>query len=400
LIAEVAVDPDFPERLEPLLALSGLAQRLGLPKIADAAAARCVAVFPDAPQAWLWRADLARASGDKEATRAAIVRALTLPRLDAPQRMHAAAVLDALGDPAAAAAALALGPQDDSTLANRAAYLARAEDKVGLDTLYLELQAQSGGRTQERNYLLGQLAELREQNEEALQWYRQATSGVAHDQAQLRIAVVLEKRGDLDGAASLLQAFESSASDNGEALLDAYQLESGLRQKHEQWDAALQVLDRGLAVFEGETALLYARALLFERLDRVAEAEADLRAVLEQDSDAPDALNALGYTLADRTERYDEAFALIERAYKLSPDNPAIIDSMGWVLFRMGKREEALPHLRRAFELQRDAEVAAHLGEALWLSDEQDEARSIWRLGEELDPNNRTLRKTLERYKP
>ena len=109
-------------------------------------------------------------------------------------------------------------------------------------------------------------------------------------------------------------------------------------------------------------------------------------------------MNALGYTLADRTDRYDEALKLIQRALELRPDTPAIIDSLGWVLHRLGRTEEALPHLRRAFELQRDAEVAAHLGEALWVHGDKDEARSIWRLGREIDPDNRALKQALEKY--
>jgi len=108
-------------------------------------------------------------------------------------------------------------------------------------------------------------------------------------------------------------------------------------------------------------------------------------------------LNALGYTLADRTTRYREALELIDRARVAEPDNAAIIDSYGWVLYRLGRREEALVELRRAYSLQKDAEIAAHVAEVLWAGGEREEARRYFREALELDPDNRALRRALER---
>src|SRR5690606_19277673 len=133
--------------------------------------------------------------------------------------------------------------------------------------------------------------------------------------------------------------------DDGQLLIDAYLLEAQLLQRHDRYAQAVEAYSRGLAMFEDEPTLLYGRALAQERLGAIDQAEADLRLMLGLDPENADALNALGYTLADRTERFAEAFELISQALELRPDNPAIIDSMGWVLFRMGRVEEALPHL-------------------------------------------------------
>ena len=147
------------------------------------------------------------------------------------------------------------------------------------------------------------------------------------------------------------------------------------RTAHSDESAMIAAMDRSLAVIEF-----------------------DLDGTIRRAND--NFLNALGYTLADRTDQLDEALALITKAFEARPDNAAIVDSMGWVLFKLGRVDEALVHLRRAFELQRDPEVGAHLGEALWVSGALDEARSIWRLAEELDASNRTLRRTRERLDP
>jgi tetratricopeptide (TPR) repeat protein len=390
----------LPAELDAWLAFGGLAQRIEAPDLGAQLAARAVQRFPDQPRAWLWQAEEAQRRKDGEAARAAIARATALEPLDASVRLAVAAQLDALGDPLAAAAALANGDQDDTTLAGRAAYLARADDEDALQALYKLAAKDADKATAARLFLLGQLSELQERFDQALGWYEQVAEGLQREQAQLRIAVLLDKTGRLDEAVTRLRELQASDSEYGEVLRDAYLLEAELMLGHERHDDALDAYARGLQIFEDDPELLYSRALTHERLDRLPAAEADLRRLIEIDPDNADALNALGYTLADRTNRYQEALALIERALKLKPDTPAIVDSLGWVLYRLGRTEEALPHLRRAFELQRDAEVAAHLGEVLWATGEKDEAEAIWRIGRELDPDNRVLKQTLERLRP
>lgn len=161
--------------------------------------------------------------------------------------------------------------------------------------------------------------------------------------------------------------------------------------------AAYTLLDQAVADLPENIELRYARALAAERIDELAQTEADLRFILAQRPDDPDALNALGYTLTDRTDRHEEAYDYIRRALDQKPDNPAILDSMGWVLFNLGRAEEALPYLKRAYEMYPDNEVAAHLGEVLWTLGRQDEARAVWEDAQQREPDGRHVRDTLER---
>lgn len=397
VLSRLVRDDALPENFDAWLAFGGLCQRLQLKELGDELAQRAVQRFPKQPRAWLWQAEMAQRKKDSDAARAAIEKAVALGPLDASTRLAVAAQLDALGDPAGAAAALAAGEQDDATFAGRAAYLARADDDKALDQLYALAAREADQATPARLYLLGQLAELREQTDTALDWYGRIADGLQREQAQLRIAVLLDKQGKLDEGLVRLRELQASDSEYGEVLRDAYLLEAELLLRNKRNEDAIDAYGRGLAIFEDDPELIYARALGHERVDDIAAAEADLRRLIELDPENADALNALGYTLADRTDRYQEALELIQRALKLKPDTPAIVDSLGWVLYRLGRTEEALPHLRRAFELQRDAEVAAHLGEVLWMTGEKDEARSIWRLGREIDPDNRALKQALER---
>jgi tetratricopeptide (TPR) repeat protein len=135
---------------------------------------------------------------------------------------------------------------------------------------------------------------------------------------------------------------------------------------------------------------------MWERQDQVDKAEADLRRVLVIAPDNVAALNALGYTLADRTQRYREALELIDRARVADPGNAAIIDSYGWVLFKLGKAREALDYLRRAYALQKDPDIASHLGQVLWVLKQKDEARKYFDEARKLDPGNRSLQRALQ----
>ena len=169
-----------------------------------------------------------------------------------------------------------------------------------------------------------------------------------------------------------------------------------MRLKDKDAAGELDVYARGLAAFADDEALLYSRALLWERRDDIAKAEADFRRILVSSPDDVNTLNALGYTLADRTTRYREALELIDRARVAAPGNAAIIDSYGWVLFRLGKPREALSHLRHAYALQKDADIGSHLGQVLWVLGEREEARKYFEDARKLDPDNRSLQRALQ----
>ena len=146
--------------------------------------------------------------------------------------------------------------------------------------------------------------------------------------------------------------------------------------------------------------LLYDRAMAAEKLNRLDILEQDLRQLIRLKPDHAHAYNALGYTLADRTDRVAEAIALLEQAIKLAPDDPFILDSMGWALFKAGRVNEALDYLKRAFALRPDPEIAAHLGEVLWVRGDREEARRIWQGSLREHPDNESLRETLGRLQP
>jgi tetratricopeptide (TPR) repeat protein len=222
--------------------------------------------------------------------------------------------------------------------------------------------------------------------------------GEERAEARLRAASAQYELGQTDKAFAGVHAIQSDAMIDDEARRDAYLLEAELRQRGDDLPGELDALARGLAAYPDENALLYARALAWERRDDVPRAEADLRKILVTEPENVAALNALGYTLADRTTRYQEALELIDRARVAEPDNAAIVDSYGWVLYRLGRNEEALVQLRRAWTLAKDPEIAAHVGEVLWVLGRKDEARRFFDEARKLDPENRALQRVIEKY--
>jgi Flp pilus assembly protein TadD len=160
---------------------------------------------------------------------------------------------------------------------------------------------------------------------------------------------------------------------------------------------ALGVLEQALVEFPDNADVIYDLAMVAEKLDRVEQAQKQLARLVELKPDDAQALNALGYTLVDRTPRTQEGLELIEKAHKLSPSDPFIMDSMGWALFRLGRLQEAETYLRCALAERPDAEIAAHLGEVLWAKGDRDMARAIWQPQLESNPDNAVLKETVRR---
>jgi tetratricopeptide (TPR) repeat protein len=387
----------IPAKLDAWLAFGGLAQRLEQPQLAERIVEEVVRRFPGEPRVALLRASQLRDAGKPDEARAALQAVAAQAEVNPTLRLALAAEYDRLGDLPTAAAVLARGPQDEQTYALRASLLARAEDKATLTQLYEELGRNGSRPDPQRRLLLGQVAEFLERNDEALGWYRSVPGGPQRWPARLRTANVLHELDRDAEAFDSLRELQADASAPDEVRRDAYLLEAALHAEDEDLTAETDAFARGLAAFPDEPELLYARALSWERRDDIPRAEADLRRVLVADPDSVAALNALGYTLADRTTRYQEALELIDRARAAEPDNPAIIDSYGWVLYRLGRHAEALVELRRALTLQKDAEIAAHLAEVLWVTGKRDEARRYFEQARELDPDNRALERALER---
>jgi len=396
-LVEDLVDADaIPNQLQPWLVFGGLAQRLGRDSLTERIVDDVIARFPGEPRVALLRASQLRGAGRLDEARAALAEMEGSARLDPDMRMAIAAEYDALGDLQASANILSLGPQDDHTYRLRASLLARAEDTAGLESLYAELKRDADTFDPSRRLLLGQVAEFLEKHDEALGWYRSVAAGPERVQARLRIANVLHETGSTAEAFDDLHDMQVDASIDDDARRDAYLLEAELRFKESDADGELDVYARGLSAYPDDPELLYARGLLWERRDDIPHAEADLRRILVVDPENVATLNALGYTLADRTTRYAEALELIDRARVADPDNAAIVDSYGWVLYRLGRNQEALTELRRAYTLQKDPDIAAHLGEVLWMLGEKNEARRYFEESRKLDPDNRSLQRALD----
>jgi tetratricopeptide (TPR) repeat protein len=395
LLGEMLDGNLIPNQLQAWLAFGGLAQRLEQPALTARIVEAVIARFPGEPRVALLHASQLREAGKVDDARRILAGLDDATRISEDLRLSVAAEYDALGDPVAAAAVLARGPQDDQSYSLRASLLAKAEDKAALGKLYEALQRDSAKPDPQRRLLLGQTAEFLERYPDALQWYRSVPGGDQRWQARLRAAGVLHKLKRGDEAYADLRQLQADAAADEDARRSAYLFEAELRQKDGNDAGELDAYARGLAAFPDDAALLYARALGWERRDDIARAEADFRRILVAEPDNVAALNALGYTLADRTTRYTEALQLIDRARVAEPDNPAIIDSYGWVLYRLGRNDEALVELRRAFALQKDPEIAAHLGEVLWVNGDKEEARRFFEQGRKLDPDNRALKRAL-----
>ena len=244
---------------------------------------------------------------------------------------------------------------------------------------------------------LGQIAEEQKNYPEALRWYDEVTSGEQYLQAQIRYALVLNKEGKLDAARAHLQQVRA---DSVEGRVQLVLAEAQMLREAKRPQEAFDLIGSALKKMPDQPELLYDYAMVAEKLGRMDLLEANLRTLIRLQPDHAQAYNALGYSLADRNMRLPEAHALLEKALQLAPDDPFIIDSMGWVLYRMGKNKQALEYLRKAYSARSDPEIAAHLGEVLWVEGERGEAEKIWQEAAKKTPGNDALNSTIKRFKP
>lgn len=244
--------------------------------------------------------------------------------------------------------------------------------------------------------LLAQAAEQRGDLQAAEAWLARIEQPERLLAAQTRRATLLARRGEVEQARALVRAVPARSEREERARVFA---ESQVLREVRRWSEAYAVLDGASARFPDDVDLLYERALMAERLSRLADMERLLRRVIELNPSHYHAHNALGYVLADRNLRLPEARALILRALELAPGDPFITDSLGWVEFRLGNLPEALRLLRQAHAARPDAEIAAHLGEVLWVKGEREEAMRVWRDAKRRDAGNEVLRETLVRLR-
>lgn len=261
------------------------------------------------------------------------------------------------------------------------------------------LQALSAQPDEERDptqalLLLAQIAEERKDPEAAMKWLAQIEPGEGYLGAQIKRAQLTAKRGDIPAARKLLHEIDTKGEREEVQVMLA---EGQMLRDADQLSEAMNVLREGLKHYPSNTDLLYDYAMLAEKRNMLSIMETSLRKIIELAPGNQHAYNALGYSFAERNIRLDEAYGLIDKALKLAPDDPFIMDSMGWVQFRLGRLKEAEASLRRAYELRPDAEIAVHLGEVLWVIGQKADAQKLWRDAQTKDPQNDTLKNTLAR---
>lgn len=254
--------------------------------------------------------------------------------------------------------------------------------------------AEQGHHTSEANYYLGRIEDQASNTEQAIGYYQSVEQGNYYFPALARASSLLAENGQLEDAIDRIRRLREA---NPRQAENFWLLEVNLLLDQEQQQQALSTATEALEEHPDNIEIRYARAMLYDGIGQPADAEADLKQIIEQEPENAVALNALGYILTTRTDRLREARGYIEKALRLDPNNPAILDSMGWVLFLEGQLEPALEYLSRAWAAFPDPEVAAHYGEALWMNGAEEQARIIWQEGLEQDSDHEVLRETIDR---
>jgi tetratricopeptide (TPR) repeat protein len=276
----------------------------------------------------------------------------------------------------------------------------RTESRGYFERYLKVVETAPGNRDPDPAYLnLARIAEEERKFDEALKWLERIDDGEQYVPARLRQALVLGKMKRVDEGRKLLAEFAAQPGRSEEEKTQAVMTEGQMLREARRYRDSFDVLATALAKSPDNTNLLYDTAMAAERLDRIEVMETHLRRMMQLKPDDAHAFNALGYTFADRNVRLQEARELVAQALKLSPSDGYIMDSMGWVHYRLGDLPLARDYLERAWKSRPEAEVGAHLGEVLWQMGDRDSARRIWREAAATDPENESLRTTLARLK-
>lgn len=390
----VAEYPDLPEAHYALGLTALRYERLGA---AAAAAERTLVLRPDWPDAVLLRAGVLVRQGRIDLADQLVAE---LPgSRDERARYHLAyARMLVEADRVDAAAdqfdhVLNLEPDDDDARFGLGVLALTLEEYDRAERAFSRLYY-TGRRRNDAAFYLGVVAEQRSNYAAARRWYARVRDGANLFEAQVRMATTYYEQGDLERARAELRRLRQWRPRMAERL---YVAEGELLYQAQQYRQAIDLYNEALEEYPGDSNLLYARSLIAERLGDIERAEADLRSVLEREPDDPRALNALGYMLSNHSDRYREALDYIEQALESDPGNPVIIDSMGWVQYRLGNLEKAREYLEQAYRSLRDPEVAAHFGEVLWKLGHRERAREVWSESRADDPDHPILRETVER---
>lgn len=286
-------------------------------------------------------------------------------------------------------------PQTPDVMLSRILFEISARDRAAAEKLFSQFETIEFEDPQEKVFYLAQAAEALGQTKQAIALYGQVTSGDRAMAAAIRIAELRAIEGDIQASREELARLRTD--DNPVVVEESWLAEARILREVGRREEAFEVLDTALEDLPNSVSIIYTHALLAAELGWVDIAEKNLRRVIAEQPENAAALNALGYTLADQTERYEEAQELIRQAYILQPREPSIIDSMGWVAYRLGNLKQSIQFLQKAWELDKNPEIAAHLGEVLWVNGNRDAAMAMWKEGYEIDPENAVLVETLER---
>jgi tetratricopeptide (TPR) repeat protein len=262
----------------------------------------------------------------------------------------------------------------------------------------LQVALSKGKKDQDTvQYYLGQLSEAKKNPDEALAFYREVKGGEYWVVAQIRIAYLLSQRGQFSEARQLLQHAQGTDNQQRVQLVMA---EAQLLRDANQFDEAYQVLNKALEKLPDHIDLIYDTAMMADKVGKQDVFEQLMRRLIKLKPDHAQAYNALGYGLLERNERIPEAMKLVEKALQLAPDDASIMDSVGWGYYRSGKLDESVKMLRRAYTSNANPEIAAHLGEVLWMRGDKAEAKKIWQDSLKENAGNEELQAVIKKFNP
>lgn len=389
----------FPGMAEVHFAQALLAASKGDYQMALSETERALALHPDWNRARLLQAQVMSQMGDSDAARAALQKALSKDPNNVRLRLIYSQFLAKSGDAKGAVRALekvlAKEPGNEDARFGLGMALMDTGQLDKAKQAFLQLSDSSRWKLQSYFYL-GLIEARKNRLMAAMELFDKVTEGPLAFDAQVNSVTALINLGHLSEARRRLVDVRKKFPNEA---LRLYLLEAELLNRKKDYGAAFDLLSEALDEMPGQVELLYTRALIAEQLDRLEVLEADLRAVLEKNPNDANALNALGYTLADRyPDRLEEAKKYLDKALELKPNEPAILDSYGWLRYRMGDVGGALEYLRRAYEAIPDPEIGAHLGEVLWELGKQAEARRVWRESYKRDPDHQDIQRVRARY--
>jgi tetratricopeptide (TPR) repeat protein len=400
LLERIATPQRLPNDATAWLAMAELGENLGRHDYAQRMGDEAQKRFHDGAT-YGWAAQQKFRAGDKAGAKQLFAKAVAKDPKNPRLRLAYASLLAQGGDEKAAATVLASGTQDADTYSMRMTLAARSVDKAALRRLYDEIRHRPDDVQTDNAFTLGQIAELLDKKEDALDWYAAVSDDDPHIfDASVRSAVILHLQGKDDDAHQIVADLQTSYADRPDALVKAFAVDAELYMDARQFDAAAASYDKALRVKPDDTDMLYARGLAFAEAGRVDQAVADFRRVLEIKPGDIEASNALGYTLADNDRDLPEAQSLLQAARSARPDDPSVADSWGWLKFRQGQLDQAETTLRGAWAKQKDGDIGVHLAEVLWQRGERDEARKVLNEVRRIDPKNAALQKTEQKLKP